>query len=449
MRRRKLIPALAVLALAAPLVACSAGGSGGGEGAGGTVNWWTWDEKQAVSYKECLPGFEEEYPGLTVNISQFGVDDYFTKLTAGFVAGNAPDAFQNSVQFFDAYAKQGQLEPLDDYIAESDYDLDVFNVGVKNWQYTDEKQYALPLDWAASAIYYNEDMATEAGYTADDIASMTWNPDDGGTFDEIVTHLTIDENGVRGDEDGFDKTKVATYGVGNLGTEDYIGQTTWNPFISTTGWRLGEPAAWAEKFRYDDPDFVKSMDWVRGLSDRGIAPKLGEFTIGDTEQLGSGRVALASGGSWSATTFAQLPGLNVGIAPTVLGPDGTTRAMMSNSNGNEIWAGGKNKDNAWKWISYMGSEECQTKAALKSGSFFPSIPGSMDAVAADQLAKGVDLSVFVDASTNEWIYPAYPSANGSEMGTTIQPLFEAYFTHERDADVFPEMAETSKKILAG
>ncbi|NQX35151.1 sugar ABC transporter substrate-binding protein [Herbiconiux sp. VKM Ac-2851] len=448
MRTRRLIPALAVLALAAPLAACSAGG-GGGDSAGGTVNWWTWDEKQAVSYKECLAGFEEENPGVTVNISQYGVDDYFTKLTAGFVAGNAPDAFQNSVQFFDAYAKQGQLEPLDDYIAKSDYDLGVFNVGVENWKYTDGKQYALPLDWAASAIYFNEDMVTQAGYTADDIASMTWNPDDGGTFDEIATHLTIDENGVRGDEPGFDKTKVATYGVGNLGTEDYIGQTTWNPFISTTGWKIGDPAAWATQFRYDDPEFIKTMDWVRGLSDRGIAPKLGEFTIGDTEQLGSGKVAMSSGGSWSATTFAQLPGLKVGIAPTVLGPDGTTRSMMSNSNGNELWAGSKNKDNAWKWISYMGSEDCQTKAALKSGSFFPSIPGAMDAVAADQLAKGVDLGVFVDAAKNGWIYPAYPSANGSEMGTTIQPLMEAFFTHERDDDVFPEMAATSKEILAG
>jgi len=448
MRTKKLIPALAVLAVALPLAACSSG-SGGDSADGGTVNWWTWDEKQAVSYKECIAGFEEENPGVTVNISQFGVDDYFTKLTAGFVAGNAPDAFQNSVQFFDAYAKQGQLEPLDGYIADSGYDLGVFNVGVKNWQYTDGKQYALPLDWAGSAIYFNEDMVTAAGYTADDIASMTWNPEDGGTFDDIATHLTIDENGVRGDEPGFDGTKVATYGVGNLGTEDYVGQTTWNPFVSTTGWRLGEPAAWATEFRYDDPDFVKSMEWVRSLSDRGIAPKLGEFTIGDTEQLGSGKVAMSSGGSWSATTFAQLPGVNVGIAPTVLGPDGTTRAMMSNSNGNEIWAGSKNKENAWKWISYMGTEDCQTKAALQSGSFFPSIPGAMDAVAADQLAKGVDLSVFVDAAKNGYIYPAYPSANGSEMGTTIQPLFEAYFTHERDDDVFPEMAETSKTILAG
>ena len=445
--KRKLIPALAVVALALPLAACS--GGGGASSDTSTVNWWTWDEKQAVSYKECLAGFEKENPSVTVNISQYSVDDYFTKLTAGFVAGNAPDAFQNSVQFFDAYAKQGQLEPLDDYMEKTDFDIDRYNVGVSAWQYTDGKQYGLPLDWAATAFYYNDDMVTAAGYTADDIANMTWNPDDGGTFDTIATHLTIDENGVRGDEPGFDKTKVATYGSGALGTGDFIGQTTWNPMLSTTGWRIGEPDSWPTEFRYDDPEFVKTMNWIRDLTDRGIAPKIGEFTIGDTEQLGSGKVALTSGGSWSATTFAKLPDMKIGIAPTVLGPDDATRSMMSNSNGNQLWAGSKNKDNAWKWMAYMGTEECQTKAALQSGSFFPSIPGAMDAFAADQASKGIDLSVFVEASKNEWIYPAAPYANGSEMGTTMQPLLEAFFTHERDDDVFPEMAEQSKAILAG
>lgn len=36
----------------------------------------------------------EGQPGITVKISQYAVDD-FTKLTAGFVPGAAPDAFQN------------------------------------------------------------------------------------------------------------------------------------------------------------------------------------------------------------------------------------------------------------------------------------------------------------------------------------------------------------------
>lgn len=451
MKTKHLLGIVAAAALTLPLVACAGGASADAPAEGahsGTVNWWTWDEKQAESYKTCLPAFQEKYPDITVNITQYAVTDYFTKLTAGFVAGNAPDAFQNSVEFLDSYAKQGQLEPLDDYIAESDYDLGVFNVGVPAFTYTDDKQYALPLDWAGSAFYYNKEKLEEAGLSEKDVQGMTWNPEDGGTFDDVVERLTVDENGKHGDEAGFDKDNVAVYGIGALGTEDYLGQTTWYQFAKSTGWEMREPADWPTAFAYDDPAFVDTMAYLRGLSDRGLAPKFGQFTVGDTEQLGSGSVAMISGGSWSATTFAKLPGLSVGIAPNVLGPDGETRAVMSNSNGNMLWSGSKVKQAAWDWISFMGTAECQESAALTSGSFFPSIPSAMDALAADQLEKGVDLGVFVDYAKNGDLEPSLAYSNGAELKSELQPLFEAYNSHEREDDVWQEAADKSKEILS-
>lgn len=451
MKPKHMLGIAAAASLALSLTACAGGSTGAApeEGAhAGTVNWWTWDEKQAESYKTCLPAFQEKYPDITVNITQYAVTDYFTKLTAGFVAGNAPDAFQNSVEFLDSYAKQGQLEPLDDYIAESDYDLGVFNVGVPAFTYTDDKQYALPLDWAGSAFYYNKDKLEEAGLTEADVQGMTWNPEDGGTFDEVVARLTVDENGKRGDEKGFDKDNVAVYGIGALGTEDYLGQTTWYQFAASTGWQMREPAAWPTGFAFDDPAFVDTMDYLRGLSDRGLAPKFGQFTVGDTEQLGSGSVAMISGGSWSATTFAKLPDISVGIAPNVLGPDGKTRVVMSNSNGNMLWSGSKNKQAAWDWISFMGTPECQESAALTSGSFFPSIPSAMDALAADQLEQDVDLGVFVDYAKNGELEPSLAYLNGAELKSELQPLFEAYFSHQRDDDVWQEATDKAGEILA-
>ena len=39
-------------------------------------------------------------------------------------------------------------------------------------------------------------------------------PTDGGTFEKFIAHMTIDSNGVRGDEPGFDKANIKTYGFG-------------------------------------------------------------------------------------------------------------------------------------------------------------------------------------------------------------------------------------------
>ena len=328
----RVVAATGLVATLGALVAACGGGSA--SGSGNTVNWWTWDDKQAAAYQSCASAFEKANPGTTVKITQYNVDDYFTKLTAGFVAGTAPDAFQNSVQYFQAYASQHQLLPLDDLIARDKFDLKRFSVGVDSWKFTDGKQYALPLDWSATGLYYNVDTITKAGYTPEDMAKLTWNPDDGGTFEKVAAHLSVDKNGVRGDQPGFDKDHVATYGTGQLASRDFIGESTWSSFAMTTGWRLADKQSWPTKFSYDDPVFAKTMRWVRSLTDRGFAPKIGTFTTGgqatisDTDLIGSGKVAMETAGSWTAGTFAKLPGVKVGIAPTVLGPAGQAGAAV-------------------------------------------------------------------------------------------------------------------------
>jgi multiple sugar transport system substrate-binding protein len=447
MRVRKVVALGAAVALAAAVSACSSAASAGGSQ---TVNWWTWDDKQAEAYKSCAQDFEKANPGTTVAISQYNVADYFTKLTAGFVAGNAPDAFQDSVQFFPQYVSQHQLLPLDDYIKKDGFDLSRFSVGVDSWKYTDSKQYGLPLDWAATGLYYNTDMLAGAGYTPADVAALNWNPDDGGTIGKMIAHLTVDDNGHRGDEPAFDKNHVKTYGFGEMASKDFLGQTTWSSFVSTTGWRLGNAPNWPTELNYNDPRLVKTMDWVRSLVSAGYAPKIGEFTssVSDVDLLSSGTVAMETGGSWEAATFAKIPGVKVGIGPTVLGPDGKTRAVFSNSNGNTIWAGTKNPDLVWKWVSYMGSAACQSKASL-TGTFFPSIPASMDASAAALKSQGVDLSPFTDMLKNKILYPSPDFRNGAALQDAIEPMFEAYFAGQQNDGVFAQMQAQTKTILTG
>jgi ABC-type glycerol-3-phosphate transport system substrate-binding protein len=447
MKLKKLIP-IVVVALVLPLAACSSsnGSSGGSTTAKSTVNWWTWDDKQAAAYQLCVPGFEKANPNITVKITQYNVNDYFTKLTAGFVAGTAPDAFQNSVPILGEYASQKQIMPLDDLIKKSGFDLGKYNIGVSSWKYTDGKQYGLPLDWASSAFYFNKDDLKKAGISEDQTANMTWNPYNGGTFDKIVAHLTVDKNGVRGDEPGFDKNNVAVYGVGSLAAPDFNGQTSWNSFASSAGWQMGNKKAWPTKLNFDSPTFVKTVDYVRSLEARGFAPKYGSFTMADTEQLGSGKVAMIEGGSWEATTFAKLPGMSIGIAPTVKGSNG--RSVISNSNANNIWVGTKNVDSTWKWVTYMGTQTCQSLAGA-SGSFFPSISASMVSVVNAQAKQGVDLSVFENQLKNKELNASPPMANGQKLTDTIQPMFESFFSGETSDAIFKQATTQSGQILTG
>ena len=104
---------------------------------------------------------------------------------------------------------------------------------------------------------------------------------------------------------------------------------------------------------------------------------------------------MSLGGTWEANTFLSLPSIKVGIAPLPLGSDGTRR-LMANSNGNNMWAGTKNPEQTWKWMSYQESAACQAKAAEYNASFLPSIGSATDALVQHEAAKGQDLSVFAD-----------------------------------------------------
>ncbi|MET0830154.1 MAG: extracellular solute-binding protein [Microbacterium sp.] len=448
MNRKKAGALVAMTALVAlPLAACSGGGSDSGSADGTTVSWWTWDDKQAVSYGKCEAAFEEANPEIDVEISQYAWDDYWAKITAGFVGGNAPDSFQNHPAYYPEFADQGQLLALNDDIAASDFDMDQYAVGLSTWgEYKDGNTYGLPKDWSTLAFWYNEDLITEAGYSADDLAEMTWNAQDGGSFEEIIAHLTVDKNGVRGDEAGFDKDNVAVYGTGTLTGGGINGQDTWAQFAPTTGWTLGDKENWPTTFQYSDPDYVDTANWIRSVVDKGYMPAFGEFSTGIAEQIGSKSVAMVQGGSWYLTTFQGLEGVTVKTAPSVIGPEGE-RAALSGSNADSIWAGSKNAEAAWTWISYMGTEECQSLAGA-DGTFFPSIKASMDASVEALAADGVDLSAFTVQFDDGTLYEAPLFSGGTEVQSTIAPMSEQFWTGERDDDVFTEMDEASRQIFA-
>jgi ABC-type glycerol-3-phosphate transport system substrate-binding protein len=187
---------------------------------------------------------------------------------------------------------------------------------------------------------------------------------------------------------------------------------------------------------------------MRKLSDDGYAPELGQFTTGNADQIGSGSVAMVAGGSWDAASLAKLPGLKLGIAPVVKSPDGT-RSVISNMNGNNIWSGTAHPEQTWKWVSYMGSQECQTTAATFNGSLFPSIAASMKALVDSSAKNGLDLSLFGEYQTKGELFPAPAYNNGAAMESKIRPQFEAFFLHQVNDEVWPTLQKQTAEIISG
>ena len=169
-------------------------------------------------------------------------------------------------------------------------------------------------------------MINDAGVTEADLQNLTWNPDDGGTYEKSIAHLTVDKNGKRGDEPGFDKTNVKVYGLGlDGGSGGGNGQTQWSMFTGTAGWQLhgqepvGHPLQLRRPQVPEDHGLVRRPD-RQGLhalaSKRHRAQALGRHLR--RRQVRHDHQRVLDDRPCTGATRASRPAL----APTPIGPSG-------------------------------------------------------------------------------------------------------------------------------
>jgi multiple sugar transport system substrate-binding protein len=394
MKSRTLRALALCAALPLALVACGGGGSSssGGSAAGGTINYWLWDANQQPAYQQCADAFHAKNPDITVKITQRGWDDYWSTLTTAFQSNTAPDVFTDHLSKYPEFVGKKVILPLDDVIKNPD--TSVYAPGLADlWVAQDGKRYGLPKDWDTVALFYNKDMAKAAGITDAQMGSLTWNPTDGGTYEKVIAHLTVDKNGKRGDEAGFDKKNVAVYGLGLPGSGGGNGQTEWSYFVDSTGWTHTDKNPWGTHYNYDDPRFEQSITWWKSLIDKGYMPAL-ETTVGASmnDNFGAKKSAINANGSWMISSYTAYKGVTLGIAPTPTGPDGK-RASMFNGLADSIFAGSQHKEAAGKWVAFLASADCENIVG-KAGVVFPAIQSGIDAATAAFKAKGVDVTPF-------------------------------------------------------
>jgi multiple sugar transport system substrate-binding protein len=407
MRIRLRTVAALTAALALSLASgCAKGGTAGSSS--DTVTYWLWDANQLPAYQACAKDFEQRNPGLHVRITQLGWDDYWTKLTASFIAGTQPDVFTDHIQKFGQFADLQVLEPLDDLgIEDSAYQPGL----AANWIGQDGHRYGAPKDWDTVALFYNEEMAKDAGLTADQLGDLTWNPEDGGTFEKAVARLTVDGNGRRGDEPGFDKNDVAVYGLATNGGGDGDGQTQWSTFTASAGWTYTDRKRWGTEYEYDSRTFQSVIKWYFGLAEKGYMAPFTDYNSQSNQanaQVAAGKAASAFDGAWMISTYAGFKGMKIRTAVTPEGPTGK-RATMMNGLADSVTKNARNKQGALKWVKYLSSDACQ-RTVGRYGIVFPATPDGTEAAVAAYEKKGIDVSAFTEpvADKKDFTTFSYP-----------------------------------------
>ena len=361
------------------------------------INYWLWDALQLPAYKAAAEAFEKANPDIKVKITQTAWGDYWTTLSTGFVSGTAPDVFTDHLARYPEFVQNDLLVDIGPLIKKDKVPTDVYLGGLYDLWGKGGKQYGLPKDWDTIALVYNKAMLEKAGVDPKELNDLTWNPKDGGTFGQLIANLSVDEAGNNGLSPNFNPKKVKQYGLLIDGAPDGFGQVEWSHFAVSDGFKFHD-GPWAKGFHYDDPKLAETFKWIVDMMKKGyIVPAKDARQLGANGFFAAGKGAMALTGSWMINWYADNAKFDKGFAPLPKGPDG--RKSMFNGLADSIWVGSKHKDEAWKWVKFLGSEEGQ-KIIASYGVVFPAIKSCAEQAEQVMSKKGVDVSAFLTEATD-------------------------------------------------
>ncbi|MBV1855961.1 ABC transporter substrate-binding protein [Catellatospora tritici] len=422
-RRSRAGAALLSLAVAASLAACTKAD----DEAGGpvTLNYWLWDDNQKASYQQCADAFHTANPDITIKISQSAWNEYWQNLTTQIAAGDAPDVWTNQGSYYPQFVSSGQILDIQPYVTADKIDLTQYSGGLADLFTKGDQRFGLPKDWDTMALVYNTEHFTKQGIDPASLQNLTWNPTDGGTFEQVIAKATVDANGKNGLDPAFDKTKVKVFGFLPEWADGSQGQNGWGDLAASNGFTYLDKNPWGTQYKYDDPKLAETIDWFKHLIAKGYSPALDKAsTLSRDALLNAGTGALTVSGSWMINSYlGEGAKLKFAFAPLPTGPQGRKTAI--NGLSDAIWAGTKHKDEAWKWVKYLASADCQNVVG-SNGVVFPAIKSASEKALAAHQGKGRDVQAFISEATaagGTFFVPI--TEHGNEVSQIVQDAIQA------------------------
>ncbi|MCB9078626.1 MAG: sugar ABC transporter substrate-binding protein [Anaerolineaceae bacterium] len=394
------------------------------------ITYALWDSAQQPAYEACAAEFQKAHPNITIKIEQSGWDDYWSTIQTGMVAGNAPDVFTDHLAKYPEFANKNQIVDIQPLVERDDVPTDIYIGDLADLWTRDGKRYGLPKDWDTIAIFYNKKMLEDASIDPAIMKDWTWNPQDGGTFEETIAKLTLDANGNNGLSPDFDKDNVAQYGFIHQGQGNGYGQTQWSWMAVPNGFKF-QDELWGTQFHYDDPKLAETLEWYHGLMEKGYAPQYPDVkSLGGSALFQAGKGAMTSDGSWNIKNYVDNSNFEIGFGLLPIGPEG--RKSMFNGLADSIYIGTPHQEEAWEWVKFLASPTCEDIVGGYAV-VFPAVQSGVDKALAAHEANGLDVSAFTEEALDPEGTFLFPVADhASEISTIMTQTEEEIYLGQTD-----------------
>ncbi|MGX9783232.1 ABC transporter substrate-binding protein [Janthinobacterium lividum] len=311
-----------------------------------TIESWRVDDK-TLWETVLIPAFQKKHPGIEIKFSPTAPTEYDSTLNARLSGGTAGDLL--ACRPFDvslALYKRGQLEKLDGKAG-----MDNFPASAKvAWQTDDGKDtFCMPIASVMHGFLYNKKIFRE----------LKLQPP--ATEEEFFKVLeTVKKSG--------------KYAPLALGTADQweANQVVFTS-IGANYWKgeEGRKALIAGKAKFTDPQFVAAWEYEARLGSY-LSKGASAQTYGDSQnQFALGKAAIYPSGSWDISYFKQDPELELGAFNPPVRKAGDKCYISDHTDiGMSVNKKSKNKEDAYKFLAWLGSQEFADIYTNKVTGFF-------------------------------------------------------------------------------
>jgi raffinose/stachyose/melibiose transport system substrate-binding protein len=434
LRNRRGAPRHAALALACAAVlmvatACGDDGGGADDSDGGTtITWWhnSNNEPGRGYYEQVAKDFEDDHPGVTVEVSAMAHEDMVDKLEAAFQSGDIPDIYmeRGGGELAD-HVDAGMVRDLTDDAAE---EIDKIGGSVAGWQ-VDDQTYALPFSLGVVGFWYNTGLWDEAGISAPPTTMGELYDAIGQLKEAGLTPISVGAG---------DKWPAAHY--------------WYYAAVRTCEQSVLEEAVTSLDF--SDPCFVEAGEVLEDLLDTEpfnpgfLTTPAQEGATSASGLLATGKVATELQGHWEPGVMQGLTDDGLGLGdqtgwfpfPAVEGGAGDPAAQLG---GGDAWAVAETApDEAVDLVKYLLSDEVQTGFAENDMGLptNPAATGSVSDPALAELLEVRDQAPFVQL----YFDTAFGASIGGAMNDEIALLFAGKASPQDVVDATQEAADAEK-----
>jgi ABC-type glycerol-3-phosphate transport system substrate-binding protein len=300
-----------------------------------SVGTWMWNEPGIGEWWQlAAKKFEDENPGVSLEIRNLPVNDYMTQLVVELASGNPADVVSVSANLPEVQASGG-LVPLNPMIEASGL---AGRVEQACWDRVtfDGKIMAVPIAGRTLVLLYNEAMFAEAG--------LSGPPTSPEQFLDYARKLTVKD----------DAGNVTRYGASMVHVNEEPTYEMLMMWSIAFGGRLTD----GQKPTLTDPAVVKALSFMKTLYDEGLIPR-GRPEDDQRAIFANGESAMEIDGPWQVPFVRRVnPDLVDKIKAARLPWNGPATGGP-----NVMVAVGEtdNQELAWKFIQTVLSEEVQAR----------------------------------------------------------------------------------------